>query len=333
MPVNLKKRVAICRSSYKHLLRQRFGAPLPSIVIATTGRAETLCRKTLTVLRNQRYPLRKVHLFVPHVRDPTNPTRMMRAVYREALRKHRMTAVHVHRGGQDMLQQCRKAVKHFRPGKYLLMMSDNIDSLKIKTSKHKHGCYDLPCRHFQAITAHAYHITRWTRTYTWSLASCKSPLNMQAGMISRKFGLIDGNCYGWINRHGKDVLHKHHSTTVDLEWSCLAWQKDGGFFRYQYISAIKKYRSGGGFRSTMSVAKRKRLTSQAIKRLAKTFPHLVRYNARKEVSNSMQPYTTLPVGPQPLRIAGDVQNRGRPRIYMSSRSSTSTERMRVLRKQ
>ena len=290
-----------------------------------------LCLKTMAVLRTHRYPLRKVHLFVPHVQDPANPGRMMCAVYRDALRKHHMEGVHLHRGGKNMLQQCRRIVKHFRSGKYLLMMSDNIDSIKIRKSTAKQGCSFLPPRHLQAVTAHAYHIMRLTRTYTWSLAACKSPLNMQAGMISRKFGLLDGNCYGWINRRSKDLLHSHHSTTVDLEWSCRAWEKDGGFFRYQYISAIKKYRMPGGFRTTLSVAQRKRLTAQSIRRLARIFPHLVRYNKKKDSSNFMQPYTTAPVGPPPFRIAEDIQNRGRPRVYVCSRSSTSAERMRKIR--
>lgn len=323
--------VDIERKSYAEFVRLRHGAPLPRIVIATSGRAEAICQKTLRVLKKHKFPMNRVHLFVPPTKCRTKPDSWQKTEYRIMLRKYKFRGVRMHTGGINMLQQCQRITKHFKEGTYLMMMSDNIDDIVVRRSNVKVAAESLPEKHLLGITAHAWHLMKHTNTKTWSLACCKNTMNMCPGIISRKFGLLDGNAYGFINRHDNDLQHQHDSMTVDLEWSCRAWERDGGFFRYQGVSALKKYRSPGGFQDAYTVELRQKLTAKAVKTLADKFPRLIRYNSAKESSRTMQPYRTMPLGPPPFKYAAEIENRGRTREYMQTRPSTSTERMRRLR--
>ena len=109
------------------------------------------------------------------------------------------------------------------------------------------------------------------KCFTWSLSSYKSPRNMSPGTLSVKFGLLDGNCYGVLNRRQKNLRHVGCVFTTDLEWSCRAWTLDQGFFRYLHVAAEKTYRSLGGHRDQHDESQRSALTAKGIKRLAREF--------------------------------------------------------------
>jgi hypothetical protein len=287
-----------------------------------------VCKKTLRLLEEQGVQMSRVHLFVPNIILPDGSKVLQPAAYRKALKRHNIKGVRICKGGRTLLGQCNRIMDHFSEGKYLVVLSDNIDNFVLRRSSTNLRLEPLPKRHLMSLTAHAFHWMRHFGCHTWSLGSGKNPLNMIAGTMSRKFGLLDGNCYGILNRKKAKLMLSVSSCTTDLEWSCRSWALDGGFFRYLHIAALKKYRTAGGLQDLYTQQERQQRTTQAIQRLAAQFPNLLRYEKNKEGFSASQPYRTLPKGPAPVIFENEINNRGRKRVYYSSRVSTSTERMR-----
>lgn len=323
------KSAELANTCYTHFLSRRHGAPRPIIVIPTSGRPDVLCEKTLKVLRTQGVPMKMVHLFIPNTHYEGDSIVSMKQAYRAAMRKRSIRGVRIFHGGNDLLKQYNCITAHYKEGRYLLIMGDNIDRIVIRKSEIKEAFEDLPQKHLMAITAHAFHMMKEVKCCTWSLAPCKAARNLRPGVISKSFGLIDGNCYGVLNR--RDMLLDNSPFTCDLEWSCRSWNTDGVFFRYLNTTVLKRYRSKGGHQDLHSHAERKRLTTDAIKNLSDRFAYLIKYDPTRESSRTGQPYKLSHQGGRPAVVKDLIRNQGRPRTYFATRTSTSAERMRRLR--
>ena len=315
-------------ATYMSFLKTRRGAPDVVVVIPSTGRAQDVCTKTISALLQHGIQQSDIHVFVA----PGNIGSVTQiSVYRASLMNHNLSEVRLHLGSSTLTGQYNCIAQHFSEGQYLLMCSDNISRIIHRKGERTFVTEELPAGHFCAITAHAYHCMKARKCFTWSLGCCKAPRNMSPGTLSMKFGLLDGNCYGVLNRRLKVLRHVGSVFTTDLEWSCRSWTQDGSFFRYLHVAAEKQYRSKGGHLLAHTASQRWTLTAKGIKQLAAEFPSLVTFDGLKKTSLRGQPYRLHHVGRRPTKMCKHIQNRGRPLVHFKHRPATSAERVRACR--
>ena len=315
-------------ATYMSFLKTRRGAPDVVVVIPSTGRAQEVCTKTISALLQHGIQQSDIHVFVA----PGNIGSVTQiSVYRASLMNHNLSEVRLHLGSSTLTGQYNCIAQHFSEGQYLLMFSDNITRIIQRKGERTFVTEELPAGHLCAITAHAYHCMKARKCFTWSLGCCKAPRNMSPGTLSMKFGLLDGNCYGVLNRRLKVLRHVGSVFTTDLEWSCRSWTQDGFFFRYLHVAAEKQYRSQGGHLLAHTASQRWTLTAKGIKQLAAEFPSLVTFDGLKNTSLRGQPYRLHHVGRRPTKMCKHIQNRGRPLIHLKHRPATGAERVRACR--
>ena len=314
--------------TYETYLRTRAGAPEVTVAIPSAGRPNEVCTKTIATLLHHGIQQASIHVFVKPGKLGAGT---QHAAYVAAFAAHGLSEVSLHKGAASLTGQYNLIAKHFSEGAYLLFCADNIARLIHRKGERTQVIEDLPQGHLNAITAHAFHNMKTRNCFTWSLSSCKSPRNMSPGTLSVKFGLLDGNCYGVLNRRQKNLRHVGCVFTTDLEWSCRAWTLDQGFFRYLHVAAEKTYRSLGGHRDQHDESQRSALTAKGIKRLAREFPRLVTFDGRKKTTHRGQPYRLHHLGSQPIKMSRHIQNRGRPLTHFQHRPASVAERVRACR--
>lgn len=313
--------------TYESFLKTRRGAPDVTVAIPTIGRPQDVCTKTISTLLQHGIQPSAIHLFVPPGKIGSAT---QHSVYRAALNDNDLAEVTVHLGASTLTGQYNCIAQHFSEGQYLLMCSDNITRFIHRKGERTFVTEELLAGHLNAITAHAYHYMKARNCFTWSLGGCKAPRNMSPGTLSVKFGLLDGNCYGVLNRRQKNLRHVGSVFTTDLEWSCRTWTQNH-FFRYLFVAAEKKYRSKGGHLDALTASQRFTLTAKGIKQLAAEFPSLVTYDGLKKTSLRGQPYRLHHVGGSPIKMGRHIQNRGRPLNHFKNRPATVAERVRACR--
>jgi hypothetical protein len=251
--------------------------------------------------------------------------------YQRAAKKAGMNHINIVAGGADLMGQYRRITQYFAEGQYLLMMTDNVTKIVLKRSVLNTAIDNAEPGLLMALTAHAWHVMATRASQCWSLQANKNPLNMQAGRVSYKFGLLDGNCYGLRNSRDESLAIKVSNVSTDLEFSCRSWRRWRSFHRYLGVSAVKRYRAPGGLQR-YSQKERWAMTCQAVRKLAKEFPELVSFVPSKNVSYAGQPYRVHQVGEKGFDLACLIQNKGRPRKYHSHRASSVKERVAAWRR-
>lgn len=312
-------------------LEDRDGAPVPKVAIPSVGRCQEICQKTLHLLQDHGFRQQDIFVFVPNIKlEGQSETELQR--YRRSCRQSGFKHVQIVKGGRQLLTQYGAIAKFFDEWQYVLVMTDNVESITIKESQRRASASPAPLGLLLALTAHAWHVMVVGETRCWSLQANKNPLNQTAGRVSFSFGLLDGNCYGVLNSKARSMTLRVSNPTSDLEFSCRAWDEWGSFHRYLSVTAQKKYRSPGGLQR-MSSVQRWRTTCCGVKALAKEFPHLVSYVPHKRTTHHGQPYRLHHHGRNRLvEMKCLKQNRGRPRTYRDSRPASVCERVAAHRR-
>ena len=220
-------------------------APCHRIAIPSVNREEALCQQTLTTLRQQEWCMSEVHVFVqPGCLGGDTESHMPK--YRRSLTAHGFAEVRVVNGGSDLMLQYSEIFNFFGVGEAIVVMSDTIPSIVWRRHAVNLTLSQLPPRHLQAYAALGFALCEQTHSRAWSLGPCKSPRNMQPAHISRRLGLLDGNCFGIILRDVHELQLQVSGFTTDVELSLRCWCLDGAFHRFLGVTAMHKFRARGG---------------------------------------------------------------------------------------
>ena len=185
---------------------------------------------------------------------------------------------------------------------------------------------ELPPWHLQAHAALGFQLCSDTNSRAWSLGPCKSPRTMQPGHISRRLGLLDGNCFGLILRGIPGLRLQISGYTTDVEMSLRCWCLDNVFHRFLGVTALHKYRSVGGHACSSVVAsERSQATDAAIETLAHMFPEHLEFHAAKRISDAGMRYKFKHHGGSPLIVRGGSTSSGRPAVT-TGRAMTAAQR-------
>ena len=280
------------------------------VAIPSKGREDMLCDQTLSMLQSYGYNMSNVHVFVDatHRREDG---RNEYDVYFHALKKHGFGNVHVHPGGPRLRDQYRRIFEFFEGAEGIILTSDLVPQIDWRRRKANPNIERLPKNMLKPVIRVGFDLCRRNGARAWSLASCKAGLNLQAGHISRKCGLLCGNFCGVRLDVGAPIMMTISDYTTDVEFSLRCWNRDGAMVRFLGIAAQHRYRSRGGHRSGQDLhEQRYKDTCTAIKMLAKEFPKNIVYTGQKKNTATMS-YRFLPKGPRPFKFKGTYTTRGR----------------------
>jgi hypothetical protein len=157
-----------------------------------------------------------------------------------------MNHINIVAGGVNLMEQYRRIMQYFAEGQYLLMMTDDVTKIVVKRSVPNTAIDNVDPGLLLALTAHAWHLMATRGSQCWSLQAHKNPLNLKAGRVSYKFGLLDGSCYVQRNSRDESLAIKVSNVTTDHEFSCRSWRRWTSFHRCLGVSAVKRCRSLGG---------------------------------------------------------------------------------------
>ena len=285
--------------------------PCVPIAIPSKGRERILCEQTLKMLRSYDYDLSKVHVFVDATsvrEDGSNEY----DVYFKHLRQHGFEAVNVHPGGVGLRKQYERIFQFFHGEPEMILTSDMVPRIEWKRRRHNVSLEDLPKKRLVPMIRVGFDLCREHGARAWSLASCKAGMNLQAGHISRKCGLLCGNFCGVRLDVGTPIQMTTCDFTTDVEFSLRCWKQDGAMVRFLGIAAAHKYRSPGGHKiDNPNVMKRHKDTCNAIRSLAQEFPQLLKFTGEEGRSCRAMNYRFLQKGPKALIFKGTFTNAGR----------------------
>lgn len=285
--------------------------PLVPIAIPSKGRERTLCEQTLQMLKSYEYDLAKVHVFVDatHIRqDGSNEY----DVYFKHLRDHGFEAVNVHPGGIGLRKQYERIFAFFEGEPEVILTSDMVPRIEWRRRRQNVTLEDLPGERLVPVIRVGFDLCRLYGARAWSLSSCKAGLNLQAGHISRKCGLLCGNFCGVRLDVGTPIHMTMCDFTTDVEFSLKCWEQDGAMVRFLGIAAAHKYRSPGGHEiDNPDVTERHKSTCKALQTLASKFPHLVKYTGDEKRPSKAMNYRFLQKGPKNLMFKGTFSTKGR----------------------
>ena len=82
----------------------------------------------------------------------------------------------------------------------MVCLADDVDDILEKKSRNDGSIYKKPLASgsLDALLQHAWDLLRAGNFSAWGLSASKNPLCMNANIISRKLGLIEGNCWGIV---------------------------------------------------------------------------------------------------------------------------------------
>ena len=306
-------------------------ATSPPVAIPSKGREDKLCLQTLTLLRFHQWDLSRVHVFVdPQARRADGS--MEYDCYWKYMKEYSFGEVNLHPGGSGLCNQYNRIFEFFAGEPTLLVMSDTVPEILMRR-KRSWDMEQLRREDLQPLVSLAFALCKSMNLRTWSLGACKSAMNMQPGIISRKCGLLDGNCFGVDLTKTPRIQLDHSGYTTDVEFSVKAWTADGGMIRFSGISAVHEYRSSGGHDLNMTDAQKFRTkeTDASLKQLAKEYPRLLQFIEDKACSHRGMKYKFRPIGPRPWKLFGTYSMRGRP-TSDKKRPMSGAERVRKHRK-
>lgn len=305
--------------------------PRVPIAIPSKGRERTLCEQTLQMLRSYEYDLSKVHVFVDatHVReDGVNEY----DAYFKHLRDHGFGAVNVHPGGVGLMKQYDRIFAFFDGEPEVILTSDMVPRIEWRRRRHNVTLEDLPKGRLAPVIRVGFDLCRIYGSRAWSLSSCKAGLNLQAGHVSRKCGLLCGNFCGVRLDVGPPPRMTMCDFTTDVEFSLRCWAQDGAMIRFLGIAAAHKYRSPGGHEiDNPNVTERHIRTCRALQTLAGKFPHLVKYTGDEKRPSKAMNYRFLQRGPKKIMFKGTFTTSGRKPVN-GWRHVNGAERQRQHRK-
>ena len=233
---------------------ERHGECVP-IAIPSKLREKMLCEQTLAMLQRYNYDMGKVHVFV----DPT----FERAkgcneydLYYRYLRENGFEEVQVHPGGKNLPEQYARIFQFFQQERWIILMSDTVPRIVWRPKKWDVEVTEMPNEYLLPVVRIGFKLCEVSGARAWSLAACKAGINLQAGVISRKCGLLCGNFCG-VRMMQDTIPMKVSGYTTDVEFSLRTWKQDGAMIRFLGIAADHKYRSRGGHRLTNAGEKKR----------------------------------------------------------------------------
>ena len=90
---------------------------------------------------------------------------------------------------------------------------------------------EMPKEYLLPVIRIGFELCEVSGARAWSLAACKAGINLQAGVISRKRGLLCGNFCG-VRMMQNTIPMTVSAYTTDVEFSVRAWKKDGALVRF-----------------------------------------------------------------------------------------------------
>ena len=297
------------------------------VAIPSKGREDKLCKQTLATLQRYNFDLKQVHVFVDCAARREDGS-LEYDCYWKHLAKNGFECVQLHPGGDGLSHQYNRIFEFFAGVPRLLIMSDTVPQILQRRTR-SWTQKELPREDFQPLIALAFDLCEEFSVRSWSLGPCKNVRNMSPGVISRKCGLLDGNCFG-VNLSKLPSIHLSYSGyTTDVEFSVKAWSADGGMVRFLGITAAHKYRLSAGHEASerASSNSRQEETNASLKRLAKDYPELLRFRQDKRVAATGMRYFFRPKGPAPLKLFGSYGLRGAP-TRNGKRPMSDAERQR-----
>ena len=281
------------------------------IAIPSKGREQTLCEQTLQMLKSYEYDMSMVHIFVDatHVRpDGSNEY----DVYFKHVLQQGFQKVHVHPGGVGLRKQYERIFQFFKGEQEIILASDTVPRIDWRRRVHNVQLEQLPPEKLLPVIRIGFDLCRVYGARAWSLSSCKAGINLQAGHISMKCGLLCGNFCGVRLDVGDPIQMTISDFTTDVEFSLRSWNEDGSMIRFLGIAAHHEYRSPGGHRNgKMHDQQRHKDTCSALRTLAKMFPHCLKYTGETERATKAMNYKFLQKGPRALIFKGTFSKQGR----------------------
>jgi len=220
------------------------------IVIPTRGRWRPACEisperalkherrpfiivKTLAFLQKQAIPQARVTIYVADVEEEQK--------YKVALSRDdywRDTQICV--GKPGIREQRNYIVNSLPEGTHVVSLDDDVSDIKWK---HRAGSFELqslPEGVLERLIFHAYATMRKHKAFIWGLNTSMNPLSMWTDGISTRNGEVNGFCYGFINRHLRQLQPQIADATEDAERSLRFFRKDGVVLRYRMYAGVTK---------------------------------------------------------------------------------------------
>ena len=315
---------------YDYLKKKRKAAY--HICIPSFNRPEKLCRTTLRLLRRHEIDLNRVHVFVAPSLAPQE-SRPEWSRYVRELREHNFGAVHVEPGGDSLWEQMQAIFSWAAEGTHVVCLSDDVDDIQEMKTRKDGSIHKKPLASgsLDALFHHAWDLLRAGNFSVWGLSASKNPLCMNANIISRKLGLIEGNCWGMVAQPYLSRLLPDAGVSViyDVAFTTELWASERRFFRYRGLVTATTYKTSGGTTTYMTAKQRRSAEDAKIRQLSSKHAALVQFKAKDRASLSTQQYWFSQLGPSPLRMSEpSPMTAGRRYEVHATRSMTPAERKR-----
>ena len=306
------------------------------ICIPSFNRPEHLCEATLQFLRRHGIAMDRVHVFVAPTPAPQQERPEWSRYIRE-LRARGYEDVHVEPGGDGLVNQMQAIFSWAPEGSHLICMADDVHDIKCR----KDGKADintkkpLPNSSLEALFQHAWDVMRAGNFSAWGLSASKNVLNLDAKVLSRKLGLIEGNFYGVIAGPWLTTLVTDPQDDViwDVAFSTEVWASGRRFFRYRGMCCVSPYKVPGGLLTGTSKEQRRCEEDVRIQELSNKHPSLLQFKKKENSSLNQMQYEFFPKGPPTIQMLEPRPLTGGRRYEGHAlRSMTPAERQRKCRR-
>ena len=305
------------------------------ICIPSFNRPEKLCRSTLRLLTRQGIDLNRVHVFVaPSLAPHENRPEWSR--YVRALRKHNFGAVHVEPGGDSLWDQMQAIFNWAAEDSHVICLSDDVHEIQEMRTRRDGSIHKKPLASglLEALFQHAWDLLRAGNFSAWGLSASKNPRSMTPNIISRKVGLLEGNCWGMVAQPYLKKLLPDAGVSViyDVAFTTELWATERRFFRYRGLVAATTYKTAGGTTTYMTAMQRRSAEDAKIRQLSSKHAAIVQFKTKDGASLSTQQYCFTQLGPSPLQMSQPTPITGGRRYEVhATRSMTPAERKRKQR--
>eukprot|EP00933_Yihiella_yeosuensis_P083859 TRINITY_DN98153_c0_g1_i1.p1 TRINITY_DN98153_c0_g1~~TRINITY_DN98153_c0_g1_i1.p1 ORF type:complete len:249 (-),score=19.68 TRINITY_DN98153_c0_g1_i1:17-661(-) len=198
--------------------------------------------------------------------------------YRQTL-KDQFPDVQLYIGVSGITEQRWHICQQNPEGSHIVFMDDDIEDVlyKFKPGTGGDTLKPLPVGGLEAIIHHAHDLMLQEKSFLWGFSSSANSMSLSVSDISRRCGMVNGFLYGCRNRHDEKLRCIHASPTEDVERSCRVYDCDRVVLRYRMYCAKTVFKASGGIQLLYrSLKERKEAEEQAIHKLAKEFPELIR---------------------------------------------------------
>jgi hypothetical protein len=243
--------------------------------------------KTLDFLKRHEISPQKVTLYVADAAEQSS--------YREALSQDDYWGncnLRIEVGVLGIMSQRNHIVKVLPESAYVVSLDDDISDVLWLRPTGPFAAQPLPSGSFEKIVFNAYRAMTKHRAFIWGLHSTTStkPRYLSSDGISCRNGIVNGFCYGFINRHSNMLLPRIADATEDVERSLRYFAKDGLVLRYRmYSGKTNCFKNSYGIQSlfcgqSLVVINRARKIQEtnAADQLRKLFPNLTKTSKKKK---------------------------------------------------